>query len=263
MQIMARSSRNISSGFKLWAFTVLGWLVACPFSARPQLSEMARGVRLLERGERTLDGTELFAAEAIFLKECSPGRDPRCEYYLARVYLAEYSYWSEIRNDAKRAEQCLAKAEFYGKAAVLRRPDDPETHVLMGRIYMVKLMLNPVFGLAQTLLSESPVVREYQLALQLDPQNGQAELGLGIYYQFIPLLFGGDSHRARTHFKRAAKLMPDNPEPLVWLSISYREEGRLAEARRFLDRALALDPNNRFVRAEDERLKAAENARKR
>ena len=85
-------------------------------------------------------------------------------------------------------------------------------------------------------------------------------MGLGIYYQFIPRVLGGDGHRARKHFKRAAILMPKNTEPLVWLSISYREEGRLSEARMWLDKAVKLDPDNRFVRAEQARLSAAEKA---
>ena len=94
--------------------------------------------------------------------------------------------------------------------------------------------------------------------IHLDPDNGEAQLGLGIYYHTIPRFLGGDGHRARNHFREALRLMPDNPEPLVWLSISYRLEGRLLDARQWLDQALAISPDDPFVKNEDTRLRAEE-----
>ena len=46
----------------------------------------------------------------------------------------------------------------------------------------------------------------------------------------------------------------------MWTAISFREEGRLLEARAALNQALALDPRNQFALAEDARLRAAEKA---
>lgn len=216
---------------------------------------------LLEQGEKNLDPAALDAALSIFLKQCQgPARNSFCEYYMARVYLAQYSYFSQVKNDDAGAGAALAKAEASGKEAILRRPTDPAVHVLMGRINQVMLARSPLTGIARAMISESPVLREYERALELDPDDGEAELGLGIYYQFIPRLIGGDGHRARGHFRRAAALMPNDPEPLVWIAISFREEGRLREAREALTKALTLDPANKFAQAEDARLRAAEKA---
>jgi tetratricopeptide (TPR) repeat protein len=223
--------------------------------------ELDRAVALLEAAEQKPELKSLEEAERLFQSVCQgPNRNAHCEYYLARVYLAEYSYWSQTSGDPDRADAALAQAEAMGRQAVARRPNDASVHVLLGKIYQFKLARSPVSGMGQALLSESPVLAEYNRALELDPQNGEAELGLGVYYHFMPRVLGGDAHVARQHFRRASKLMRSNPEPLVWIAISYREEGRLTDARQALTRALALDPQNAFALAEDERLRAAEKA---
>jgi len=232
-------------------------LLAAALSAGQE--EMDRALVLLEKGERLQTPASLDAAEDILKKECDrPSSDSRCELYLARLELARYSFFTQAKRDPQKAEAALKRAEEHGARAVKARPRDPQAHVVMGKIHQLKLTRYPVSGLTKAALSESPVLSEYKKAIELDPENGEARMGLGIYYQFIPRVLGGDGHRARGHFKEAAGLMPGNPEPLVWISISYREEGRLDEAREYLERAKALDPANRFVLAEQARLRAAE-----
>jgi tetratricopeptide (TPR) repeat protein len=236
-------------------------LVGAPGGSLAGPGEVARAVALIERGEKVLDIQALDGAEKILLAECEgPQRDSLCEYYLARVYLAKYIYYYNVKADGEKAVEMLDKAEATGREAISRRPNDARVHALMGRIYQVKLSRYTVTDLTRMMLSTSPVVAEFNKALELDPTLGEAELGLGIYYLYIPRVFGGDGHRARTHFKRAARHMSDNPEPLVWISISYREDGRFEEARDWLDRAKAVDPGNKFYQLEERRLKAAEKA---
>jgi tetratricopeptide (TPR) repeat protein len=223
--------------------------------------EVARAMASIERGEKILDMSALDSAEKILLNECQgPQRDSLCEYYLARIYLAKYIYYYQVRGDNQKALQALSRAESTGKDAIARRPGDARVHVLMGRIHQVKLSRYSMSDLTRMMISDSPVVAEFNRALELDPGSGEAELGLGIYYLYIPRVFGGDGHRARTHFKKAHRLMPDNPEPAVWIAISYREEARLDDARQWLDRAKAIDPDNKFYQLEEQRLRAAEKA---
>ncbi len=219
------------------------------------------GSQLLEKGEENLDIKALLAAEEIFLDYCvGPERNSLCEYYLARLYLAEYTYWSQVKKDKKRADEALEKAEKKGLDAVSRRPTDPDSHVVLGKIYQIKLSKSPVSELTKAFFDESPVVKEYRQALRLDAKNAEAEIGLGIYYLFIPRALGGDGHRARGHFKKAIKLVPDDPEPLVWMSVAYREDQRPKEAREYLDKAIKLAPQSAFVQAENKRLKDVEAA---
>jgi tetratricopeptide (TPR) repeat protein len=235
--------------------------LGAPGSSFAGPEEVARAVALIERGEQFLDMSALDSAEEILLNECQgPQRDSLCEYYLARIYLAKYVYYYQVRGDNPKALEALSRAESTGKDAISRRPGDARTHVLMGRIYQVKLSRYTVTDLTRMMLADSPVVAEFNRALELDPENGEAELGLGIYYLYIPRVFGGDGHRARTHFKKAHRLMPENPEPAVWIAISYREEARLDDARQWLDRAGTIDPDNKFYQLEEKRLRAAERA---
>lgn len=242
-------------------------LFCAPVSALPTLAlardtdnaEIERAVILLRKGEDTLDYKALEQAERIFLKECQgPERDNSCEYYLARLYLAMFGYYSQIKGDMARANKNLEMALDAGNDAVKRRPNDPDVHVLLGKINHQIFMRDPISGLTKAALSDSPVVAEYERALELDPQNGEAEMGLGIYYMYLPRFLGGDHHRARNHFKAAVKLMPSNPEPLVWIAISYRMQGSLEKARIYLGRALVISPESIFVQTEDKRLREAE-----
>lgn len=267
-----RGIRKIEGGFKkafrkniaviLMSAVLMTVVLPLPLVCRAGPNEMAQARHFLEKGEKGLDQNALASAEQLFQNECKgPARDPLCEYYLARIYLARYSYWAQVAGDSTKAAAALSSAEAMGRQAVARRPGDASVHVLMGRIYQVKLSRYPMSGISRAMVSESPVVKEFERALSITPESGEAELGLGIYYQFMPRVLGGDGHRARNHFKRAARLMPRNPEPLVWVSISYREEGRPKDARKYLDQALAIDSNNPFVREESRRLMAAEKGR--
>lgn len=241
---------------------MLGISLFCPGVAAAGEQEIKNAVALLEKGEKQQDHESLSRAEKLLEKECSsPSPDPLCDYYLARVYLAQYTYYSQVKPDRDRASSYLSRAEASARAAVARDPKSASAHVILGKIYQLKLVNNPLPGLTRALVDESPVVQEFTRALELDPHNGEAEMGLGIYYLFIPRVLGGDGHRARNHFHQASKLMPRNPEPLVWISISYREEGRLDEAREYIDKALAMDPSNSFARKEEARLRAEEAGR--
>jgi tetratricopeptide (TPR) repeat protein len=230
-------------------------------SARADETAYQQAISNLTRGENSLDLIALQQAAATFASECAgPSRDAGCEYYLARTYLALFTCYSTdpLPDRQIKAAQFLAKAEATAKLAIARRPSDPAPHVLMGRINQVLLLRNYVAGLTTAVLSESPVVAEYNRALALDPDNGEAELGLGIYYMSIPRFLGGDYQRARQYFRASAKDLPSDPEPLVWLSRAYRLEGRLGQARSALERARALAPTNYSVQVEDARLKEVE-----
>jgi len=229
--------------------------VALPAAA----DEISPATAMIEPRSRSPTFQALTEAEKMLTSTCQgPNRNPSCEYWIARDFLAQYNYYTQTKPDPKKADEALNKAEDMGHRASSRRPNDARVHVLLGKIYQLRLAQSPVTGITQALISKSPVVSEFERALELDPKNGEAMLGLGIYYQFVPRVLGGDQHRARKYFKDAAATMPQNPEPLVWVSISFREEGRLPDARRVLDRALKIDPQNQFARAEDQRLRAAE-----
>jgi tetratricopeptide (TPR) repeat protein len=247
------------------SMTVLAQVPEVSPQVMERRTEVPAALPFLEKGESRLDLASLQKAEELLVQDCQGGseRPAQCEYQLARVYLALFTYWSSQTGPeaAAKTSQYLAMAEAAARAAAARSPDDPAPHVLLGRIAQIGLTRNYITGLTTAALSESPVVSHYNRALELDPNNGEAELGLGIYYMSIPQFLGGDLQRARRHFQRAIKLRPQDPEPLVWMSRSYRVEGRLHESRRYMERAKTLAPSNYSVQVEEARLREAESPR--
>jgi len=250
-----------ATGYALTLLVALIFASFTPGTVKADSGEMDLAISLLNQGEDNLDIGALKRAEELFHKNCEgPARNPYCEYYLARVYIAQYGYFSRVSRDNVKAEKALHDAETAALEAVNRRPGDAAAYVILGKVRQLQLNRSPLSGITAAAISESPVASAYEKALKLDPNNGEAEMGLGIYYQFIPRVIGGDGHRAREHFKRAAKLMPEDPDPLVWVAISYREEGRLDDARKWMDKAIQVAPDNAFVKRENRRLKEIEEA---
>jgi uncharacterized protein HemY len=245
------------------ALAFLAWAAAG--SAQPNGAgeqEAAQGFELLDQARRSLNGPKLLQAEQIFSR-ClkSEPNNPRCLYGRARANLFLYSFYSEVKKDPAQAQSCFEEAQAAADRAASLLPSNGQVHALLGRLYQVEAALHPFSSLVSTVTGESAVVSEYRRALELDPDNLEAEIGLGSYYLFAPKLAGGNRERAIKHFRRAVKLEPQDPEALTWLAVAYRESGDWEGARQSLDQALALDPSYRFARNENLRLREAESRR--
>ena len=224
---------------------------------------LAQGFANLDHARRTLDGAELKQVKAVFSQwVLSHPQDPRGHYGLARTDLFLYNYYAHVvKNDPVQAEAAFTEAMKEAKIAAEMLPSNGQVHALLGRLYQIQASLHPISSLLATVTTESPVLTEFRQALALDPDNLEAEIGLGTYCLFAPKVAGGDRERALRHFRRAAKLDPQDPEALTWLAVAFREQGDLGEARRDLDRALALDATYRFALNENLRLQQAESRR--
>jgi len=240
---------------------VLGWAFFA--GAGPATEEsLALGFERLDHARRSLDGAELKQVQAIFSQwVMSHPQDPRGHYGLARTNLFLYSYDHEVKKDSIQAEMAFDQAMKHAKIAAEMLPSNGQVHALLGRLYQIQASLHPVSSLLATVTGESPVVTEFRRALALDPDNLEAEIGLGAYCLFAPKVAGGDRDRAIRHFRRAAKLDPQDPEALTWLAAAFREKGDLFEARQALDQALALDATYRFALNENLRLQQAQSRR--
>jgi len=240
---------------------VMGWAVVA-WSGPMTEDALAQGFERLDHARRSLDGAELKQVKVIFSQRvASQPQDPAGHYGLARTDLYLYSYYHEVKKDPARAEAALDQALKEAKIAADMLPSNGQVHALLGRLYQIQTSQHPLSALLATVATESPVISEFRKALALDPDNVEAEIGLGAYCLFAPRVAGGDRERAIRHFRRAAKLDPQDPEALTWLAVAFREKGDLAEARQALDQALALDPACRFARNENLRLLQAESRR--
>lgn len=81
--------------------------------------------------------------------------------------------------------------------------------------------------------------RAYQLAVQLDPSDERAYVGLGNTY-FDQKRYG----EAETAFRRATELDPEDADALVALAYTNNAQDRYADAEKSAQRALTLDRSN-------------------
>lgn len=85
----------------------------------------------------------------------------------------------------------------------------------------------------------------FERALSLHPQYAMAHSGLGATYamRFIHRADPDDLVRAQGHLERSCELDPELADPLPWLCYVYMRHGRLEEAVRVGQRAIALLPD--------------------
>jgi Tfp pilus assembly protein PilF len=95
----------------------------------------------------------------------------------------------------------------------------------------------------------------YARALQLDPSNPLAHVGLAIAKLETPAMFGGSVTAALRGFRHAQSLDPRCDEAWTWEGIALRREGDILGAQRAFVRALTIDPGSAHARHELEALK--------
>ena len=122
-----------------------------------------------------------------------------------------------------------------GKRAVELAPRDPEAHVWYGintgRWGLTKGVMRSLFLL--------PTVREeVDATLALDPRNLRALALSGNVFLEVPGLFGGDREKAEAQFRRALEIDPHFTVARVDLARVLIAKGRVADARRELQRVV-------------------------
>lgn len=156
---------------------------------------------------------------ALQVLEAVPGADP-----LAPVTALRRATLFDRMDRVEEAEAALR-----GLAADL--PEQPQPLVRLGDMLRVR--------------SRFPdAVQAYDAALARIPTPGATDWPL-YYARGIAHERSGNWPRAEADFKRALELAPEQPYVLNYLAYTWVEQGRdLPEARRMLERAVALRPND-------------------
>lgn len=131
----------------------------------------------------------------------------------------------------------------------------PESHALRSGALGMMIGSNPIKGM--TLGPESG--EEMEKAMALDPVNARVWLMRGIGAYNTPAMFGGGMDKAEEYLRKAISLyatdkpLPPAPswgasEAHAWLGQVYAKQDKIAEARAEYQKALAIEPNDMWVK---------------
>lgn len=122
---------------------------------------------------------------------------------------------------------------------------DLTTHVRARCLYAGgKGMTAYLGGPVSKIVNGPAVFRHLKIAQALDSESVAVHFGFGCYYLLRPQGKGQDLNKAETHFKRAITLDALFADGYVRLSQVYRLKGEFKKAKKFLDKALEIDPGN-------------------
>jgi tetratricopeptide (TPR) repeat protein len=153
----------------------------------------------------------------------------------------------DVADILERAEELLEASARSGTI--------PESHALRSGALGMMIGSNPIKGM--TLGPQSG--EEMEKALAMDPDNPRVWLLRGIGAFNTPAMFGGGLDKAEDYLKRSiaffAKDKPQHPAPSwgaseahAWLGQAYAKQGKLVEARTEYEKALAIEPNDLWVK---------------
>ena len=131
----------------------------------------------------------------------------------------------------------------------------PETHALRSSVLGMMIGSNPIKGMTLGPKSNDQMER----ALELGPNNPRVWMIRGIGAFNTPGIFGGGMDKAETYLKKAIELFasdkPVSPAPSwganeahAWLGQVYARDDRKELARAEYLKALAIEPNDQWVR---------------
>jgi eukaryotic-like serine/threonine-protein kinase len=156
---------------------------------------------------------------AITLFQRAIAKDPG--YALAVAGLGD-AYWR--RYTMSEVPQCIEQAAQYCQRAIRLDSRLAFPHLTLGRIHM---------GSGHY----EEAIREFELALQLDPLSHRAYRGLAGVYEAQ-----NDFARAEGTYKKAIELKPDYWMGYRDLELFYLSHGRHKDALQYLDKLIALNP---------------------
>jgi len=206
----------------------------------------------LETSRDTQDRAALdhLAAQFQAAAQKQPG-DAGAQYRLA---LAE-SYVSEVAIETRDKNQGHTAAEIGIKAAeqaVALKPDNAEYHRILGTLCGQAVTANVLQGMKYGRCATDEVNK----AIQLDPKASINYLSRGIGNFYLPQALGGGLELALKDFQKALDLDPQSAEAHLWLGLALRKANKNGEARKEFQRSIELSPANVWAKQQLEKTPA-------
>lgn len=177
---------------------------------------------------------------AIAILETAVSRNPAD--YEAWWRIAEYDSFLARHSPKKQRKMILQQGIAAGKRAEALDPRRPEGHLWTGAD---EGLLAENSGLFVGLRLIGAIRTEMQTVMKTDPdyQQSGAERILGRLYEEAPFFRGGDKQLSVRLLEDCLRRYPDNSLTLLYLADTYMAVGRRQDARKLLERILALCPD--------------------
>ena len=154
---------------------------------------------------------------------------------LANSYAAEVALQVGDKKASRAASETGVQA---AQKAVQLKPSSAEYHRILGTLCGQVIPANLLAGLKYGRCAMDEITK----AIELDPRSARAYLSRGVGNYYLPPQFGGGIELAIKDFQKALELDSKLDDAYLWLGIALREANRNGEARKALQRAVALNP---------------------
>lgn len=189
------------------------------------------------------DADDIFAIQdeiAAAVTEALLGTAARTQDGMARTDVSVYDLYLEGRQLwQERTADSVERAVGLLKRAV---EQDPRYAPARSEL-ATALLFEHFYGEAELEVNRPDIERHIRHALELDPDNAQAWAARGLLLEELDLRSEG-----MEALHRAEALAPNDANIQVWLGNRYYDTTRFAEAATHFERAMELDPLNRWVR---------------
>jgi tetratricopeptide (TPR) repeat protein len=206
----------------------------------------------LDKARNTQDRAALdrMAAEAAADAQKSPN-DPAVLYKaaLAESYVAEVAIELRDKGQAHSAAEAGIKIAEH---AVSLKPDNAEYHRVYGTLCGQAVSANVLQGLKYGHCAQDEVNK----AVQLDPKAAINYVSRGVGYFYLPAGLGGGVELAMKDFQKAIELDPQSSDAHLWLGLALRKENHNAEARHEFQKAAELNPARVWAKQQFEKTPA-------
>jgi tetratricopeptide (TPR) repeat protein len=158
------------------------------------------------------------------------------QYHLALAC----SYQAEVDielHDKKAGQQAAQRGIAAGEKAVSLNGNNAEYLRVLGTLYGQAIVDIPS-GLSYGAKAKDAINR----AVEKAPKSAEMYVARGVGNYYLPAMLGGGPKPAIEDFKKAIQLDPNNAEAYLWLGVSLHKDNRDAEARKAFEKSLQLDP---------------------
>jgi tetratricopeptide (TPR) repeat protein len=218
-------------------------------------SVLLKGKTILQGGVNKGSLDSLRKARALFKQATNGDNHQSLAHYYAA--LANVRMLNQLPQKAKdRRKPLVNDAIDHLETATDLAPKKADAWALLTSCYGQKMGIQPMK--AQSLAPKSE--KAMKKAMELGPKNPRVWLISGRQDYFTPEMYGGDKERGLKKMKKAAKLAeqeriedPLQPswghaEAYAWIGFAHMNAERTNQARKALEKALAINPEYGFVK---------------